>query len=49
MGEVFAVAQLLNRKDGLPFDQEDEARFASFIESTGVIFETLEGLSFIKP
>jgi len=49
MGEVFAVAQLLNRKDGLPFDLEDEARFASFIESTGVIFETLEGLSFIKP
>ena len=44
-GEVFAVAQLLNRKDGQPFDQDDEARFTRFIASTGVIFETLEGLS----
>lgn len=49
LGEVFAVAQLLNRKDGQPFDQEDEARFANFIESIGVIFETLEGLTSIKP
>jgi len=46
-GEVFAVAQLLNRKDGQPFDQDDEARFANFIESIGVIFETLESLSSI--
>jgi len=45
LGEVFAVAQLLNRKDGQPFDQDDEARFTNFIASTGVIFETLEGLS----
>ncbi len=45
LGEVFAVAQLLNRKDGQPFDQDDEARFTKFIASTGVIFETLEGLS----
>ena len=37
-GEVFAVAQLLNRKDGQPFDQDDVNRFASFIESIGVIF-----------
>ena len=44
-GEVFAVAQLLNRRDGRPFDQDDEKRFAGFIESIGVIFETLEGLS----
>lgn len=44
-GEVFAVAQLLNRKDEQPFDQDDEARFSNFIASTGVIFETLEGLS----
>lgn len=43
-GEVFAVAQLLNRKDGQPFDQEDEQRFASFIQSIGVIFETQLGL-----
>jgi putative ABC transport system ATP-binding protein len=44
-GEVFAVAQLLNRKDGLPFDAGDEQRFTHFIDSIGVIFETLEGLT----
>lgn len=48
-GEVFAVAQLLNRKDGQPFDQDDVNRFASFIESIGVIFETMEGLAVAKP
>jgi len=47
-GDVFAVAQLLNRNDGQPFDQNDEARFMSFIESIGVIFETLEDLSSFK-
>ena len=31
-GEVFAVAQLLNRKDGQPFDHDDEQQFASFIQ-----------------
>ena len=44
-GVVFAVAQLLNRQDGQPFDHEDEMRFMNFIESTGVMLETLEGLS----
>jgi len=44
-GEVFAVAQLLNRKDGQPFDSGDEQRFTHFIESIGVILETLEGLN----
>jgi adenylate cyclase len=44
-GDVFAVAQLLNRRDGQPFDVRDEARFTSFIDSIGVIFETLESLS----
>ncbi|MBT8050374.1 MAG: ATP-binding cassette domain-containing protein [Xanthomonadales bacterium] len=39
-GRVFAVAQLLNRKDGQPFDRHDEGRFASFIRSIGVILET---------
>jgi putative ABC transport system ATP-binding protein len=43
-GEVFAVAQLLNRQDGLPFDGGDEQRFANFIESIGVILETQQGL-----
>jgi len=44
-GEVFAVAQLLNRKDGQPFNHNDEIRFQEFIASTGVIMETLEKLS----
>jgi len=48
-GEVFAVAQLLNRRDGQPFDRVDEDRYASFIESIGLIFETLEGLTGIGP
>jgi putative ABC transport system ATP-binding protein len=44
-GEVFAVAQLLNRKDGLPFDGGDEQQFADFIESIGIILETQQGLA----
>jgi len=48
-GVVFAVAQLLNRRDGQPFDRDDENRFASFIESIGIIFENLEGLTGIGP
>jgi putative ABC transport system ATP-binding protein len=39
-GRVFAVAQLLNRRDGQPFDHRDEQHFVSFIQSIGVIFET---------
>jgi adenylate cyclase len=48
-GVVFAVAQLLNRKDGQPFDLDDETRFAGFMGSIGVIFETLEGLAVDHP
>jgi putative ABC transport system ATP-binding protein len=44
-GSVFAVAQLLNRRDGQPFDSQDEQRFAEFVGSLGVILETLEGLT----
>ncbi|MEJ8568955.1 ATP-binding cassette domain-containing protein [Elongatibacter sediminis] len=40
-GEVFAVAQLLNRRDGLPFDDQDEVRYRQFLESLGLILETL--------
>ncbi|MEE4173342.1 MAG: ATP-binding cassette domain-containing protein [Xanthomonadales bacterium] len=43
-GRLFAVAQLLNRRDGQPFSAEDEGRFAGFIDSIGVIFESLEVL-----
>ncbi len=44
-GKVFAVAQLLNRKDGKPFDEEDEKTFTNFIKSIAVILGTLEGLT----
>jgi len=43
-GQVFAVAQLLNRNDGQPFDHHDEERFDLFISSLGIMLETLEGL-----
>jgi putative ABC transport system ATP-binding protein len=39
-GKVFAVAQLLNRRDGQPFDAADEAHFAEFLGSIGVILGT---------
>ena len=38
-GEVFAVAQLLNRRDGKAFESADEDRFAEFASSLGVILE----------
>lgn len=47
-GNVFAVAQLLNRRDGQPFDEGDEERFAEFLLSIGVILETMEGLAIGK-
>lgn len=47
-GRVFAVAQLLNRKDGQPFDARDEERFATFLQSIGVIFETQLGLAELR-
>jgi putative ABC transport system ATP-binding protein len=43
-GTVFAVAQLLNRRDGRPFEEADERRFSHFVESLGVVLETLESL-----
>lgn len=39
-GEVFAVAQLLNREGGRPFDEGDEQRFAKFAGAMGVILES---------
>ena len=47
-GAVFAVAQLLNRKDGQPFQAEDERKFSNFIESIGVILESLEALVAVR-
>jgi putative ABC transport system ATP-binding protein len=43
-GKVFAVAQLLNRRDGQPFDSSDEARFGDFVGPLGLILETLQSL-----
>jgi adenylate cyclase len=39
-GNVFAVTQLLNRRDGRPFDEADEARYADFAASLGVLLES---------
>ncbi|NND44399.1 MAG: ATP-binding cassette domain-containing protein [Xanthomonadales bacterium] len=44
-GSVFGVAQLLNRRDGKPFDAEDERRYAAFVGSIGVILETLQSIA----
>ena len=40
-GKIFAVTQLLNRKDGKPFDDDDEKKLAEFADSLGVILEAL--------
>jgi putative ABC transport system ATP-binding protein len=37
---VLGVAQILNRRDGEPFDAEDERRFANFIAPMGIILES---------
>ncbi len=39
-GNVFGVAQLLNRTDGNPFDERDERQYAEFTRSIGVILES---------
>jgi hypothetical protein len=36
-----AVTQLLNRRDGLPFDEADERRYADFAGSLGLLLESL--------
>ncbi|MDH5276795.1 MAG: ATP-binding cassette domain-containing protein [Gammaproteobacteria bacterium] len=43
-GNVFAVTQLLNRRDGQPFDENDERRFAEFAGSLGILLESLVGM-----
>ena len=44
-GEVFAVAQALNRRDGQPFDGRDEARLGEFAASLGVVLESWSRMS----
>jgi len=48
-GRVFAVAQLLNRRDGQPFDAGDEQHFAEFVAPLGVILETLQRMTSHDP
>jgi len=39
-GRVFAVAQILNKRDGRTFDAADEQRFAAFSAHLGVVLES---------
>jgi putative ABC transport system ATP-binding protein len=48
-GQVFAVAQLLNRRDGQPFEARDERRFAEFAGSIAVLLETWSRLAQMRP
>ena len=43
-GNVFGVAQLLNRRDGRPFETSDEERFARFTANLSVILESWQRL-----
>ena len=40
-GAVFAVTQLLNRRDGRPFDDADATRYAEFAAALSVLLESL--------
>lgn len=40
-GKVFAVTQLLNRRDGRPFDDDDTRRYKEFAASLSVLLESL--------
>jgi putative ABC transport system ATP-binding protein len=40
-GRVFAVTQLLNRRDGRPFDDADERRYTEFAASLAVLLESV--------
>jgi len=44
-GRVFAVTQLLNRRDGRPFDDADERRYLEFAASLSVLLESSVELS----
>jgi adenylate cyclase len=43
-GQVFAVTQLLNRRDGQPFDDRDAKRYQEFASSLSVLLESLVAL-----
>jgi putative ABC transport system ATP-binding protein len=43
--KVFAVAQLLNKEDGQPFNAEDEEKFREFAHPLGIILESCTRLT----
>jgi len=47
--KVFAVAQLLNKKDGKPFTDADEKKFKEFSSQLGVLLESCLGLGEEEP
>jgi putative ABC transport system ATP-binding protein len=47
-GQVFAVAQLLNRLDGGEFTDDDERRLKDFLSPLGLILETWQQLALLK-
>jgi hypothetical protein len=42
---VFAVTQLLNRRDGRPFDDDDNRRYAEFASSLSILLESVVQLN----
>jgi putative ABC transport system ATP-binding protein len=48
-GAVFAVAQVLNRRDGQPFDGRDEGRLRDFAASLGVVLESWSRMAVRQP
>ena len=44
-GQVFGVAEMINRLDGAPFDSNDEQRFREFMGSVGIILESWRRMS----
>lgn len=47
--QVFAVAQLLNRKDGQPFTKADEQKFREFAGPIGILLESCSRMSREQP
>ncbi|MGL5063004.1 MAG: GAF domain-containing protein [Microcoleus sp.] len=43
-GEPVAVARLLNKSGGVPFDEEDEQEFRRFADSIGIILESCQSV-----
>jgi hypothetical protein len=46
--QVFAVAQLLNKKTGQPFTKQDEQRFRDFAGPLGILLESCSRLGKVE-